>query len=371
MFQTKSMDEWRPFLCMFSTGFAFAVVNILLKEVLNQGLNRLVFITYRLAISAVFLAPIGYCFERTSSSKLTLRVSCYLFISAIVGASTTMYFFLIGIQYTSATFASAFINIVPVVTFIIALPFRLETVNLNINTGRVKALGTMVSIAGAIVLTSYKGMPLFNHMHSHTATLAAHHEAFGLSTSNKTERWTFGLLALVAGTLLWSSWYLLQSQIGKIYPLQYSSTAIMSFFGATQSAVLCLIMDRDPSIWILRGKIEILSVLYSGIVGSGLCFVGMAWCVRKRGPVFTAAFSPLVQIISALFEIPLLHDQLHLGSVLGSGIVIIGLYILLWGKNKEGRSMSVDRNPVKVGQDVENEEPQLRVITVTSDPKCP
>ncbi|KAL9677999.1 hypothetical protein QQ045_015837 [Rhodiola kirilowii] len=194
------MDQWKPFMSMVSIGFAFAVVNILLKEVLNQGLNHLVFITYRLAIAAIFLAPIGYYLERNSSSKLTFRVLCYLFFSAIVGTTMTMYFFLIGIQYTSATFACAFVNMVPVMTFILALPFRLETINLNINTGRVKALGTIVCIIGAIMLTSYKGMPLFNHVHSHTAIPAAHHQAFSLSSSDsdKAERWTFGLVALVA-----------------------------------------------------------------------------------------------------------------------------------------------------------------------------
>lgn len=63
-FQTESMNQWKPFVSMVCIGFAFAVVNILLKEVLNRGLNHLVFITYRLGISAVFLAPISYYLER-------------------------------------------------------------------------------------------------------------------------------------------------------------------------------------------------------------------------------------------------------------------------------------------------------------------
>lgn len=50
-----------------------------------------------------------------------------------------------------------------------------------------------------------------------------------------------------------------------------------------------------------------------GVIGSGLCFVGMSWCVKKRGPVFTAAFSPLVQIIAAIYDVPFMHEQLHLG----------------------------------------------------------
>lgn len=34
------------------------------------------------------------------------------------------YFFLLGFEYTTAAFSCAFINIVPVSTFLLALPFR-------------------------------------------------------------------------------------------------------------------------------------------------------------------------------------------------------------------------------------------------------
>lgn len=50
-----------------------------------------------------------------------------------------------------------------------------------------------------------------------------------------------------------------------------------------------------------------------GMVGSGLCYVVMSWCVEKRGPVFTAAFSPVIQIVVAVIDVTLLQEQLHLG----------------------------------------------------------
>ncbi|RZC69454.1 hypothetical protein C5167_032558 [Papaver somniferum] len=79
-------------------------------------------------------------------------------------------------------------------------------------------------------------------------------------------------------------------------------------------------------------------ILVQGIVGTRLSYVGMEYCVKKRGPVFTAAFSPLIQIVVAIFDFSILHEQLHLGSVLGSILVILGLYILLWGKSKEAKA---------------------------------
>ncbi|XP_059645361.1 WAT1-related protein At3g30340-like [Cornus florida] len=338
----KSCDEWKPVIIMVAVEFAFAVVNIFLKKVVDKGMNHLVFITYRQSVSTIFLAPIGYIFERNKRPKLTLRILCYLFLSAIVGASLTQYFFLLGIQYTSATFSCAFINMVPVLTFIMALPFGLETVNVKSRGGKAKVVGTLVCLGGAMLLTLYKGMPLFKHSHPqaanqtmHQAAAAAAITSMSSSSKSRKERWTIGSIALMAGTLLWSSWFPLQSYIGKRYPCQYSSTALMTFFAAIQSAVLSLSIDRNLSVWVLKGNIEIVTVIYAGMVGSGLCYVGMSWCVKQRGPVFTAAFSPLVQIMAAMFDIPILHEQLHIGSLLGSVTVIAGLYILLWGKSRE------------------------------------
>lgn len=192
--------------------------------------------------------------------------------------------------------------------------------------------GALVCVGGAILLSVYKGMPLFHF----PASPESIDSGFGRG------RWAIGCVALFAGTICWSSWFLLQTSIGKRYPCQYSSTAIMALFSAIQAAILSSSIDRELSIWILRKKSDILIVLYSvsiytyiyvttststntnsvsrfwcnmmqGMIGSGLCFVGMSWCVKKRGAVFTAAFSPLVQIMAAVFDVPVMHEQLHLG----------------------------------------------------------
>ncbi|KAH7560833.1 hypothetical protein ACOSP7_016745 [Xanthoceras sorbifolium] len=376
MVEMNSCKGWKPFIAMIAIEFAFAIVNILLKEVLEHGMNDLVFITYRLSISAVFLAPFGHFLERKSRPKLTLGILCYLFISAVVGTSVTQFLFLLGIRHTSATFACAFINMVPVITFIMALPFGIEKVNIKCNSGKAKVVGTLVCIAGGILLILYKGVPLFDSSHSEPETQNHSHSTRG------TEKWTLGCIALTAGTLFWSSWFVIQSNIGKRYPCQYTSTAIVTFFGAIQSAILSLCTSRKLSIWIPKDKIEIFSILYAGMIGSGLCYVGMAWCVKKKGPVFTAAFSPLVQIMAAMFDIPILHEQLHLGSLLGSITVIAGLYILLWGKDKEMRNCSsrvaqaAEESQKCREQDTKQEpqmqqETQLQVITVSCDPNHP
>ncbi|XP_043718134.1 WAT1-related protein At3g30340-like [Telopea speciosissima] len=350
--QKKWCEEWRPVLAMVGIDIALAVVNVLLKKVLQEGMNHLILVTYRQSISTVFLSPIAYFWERKTRPKLTALTLCHLFFSAIVGASITQNLFLYGIEFTSATFSCAFINMVPAITFLLALPFKLESMNLKSKSGRAKALGTVVCVGGAMLLTLYKGTPVTtnpdpspNYAHTKTNQLVQQGQGSGSGSSSsssipnyskRADNWTMGSLALVAGSISWSSWFLIQAKIGKQYPCQYSSTAITLFFSAVQSGVLSLLIHRDISMWILKGKVEILTVLYAGMIGSGLCFVGMAWCVKKRGPLFTAAFSPLIQIVVAMFDFSILHEQLHIGSILGSILIIVGLYILLWGKSKEG-----------------------------------
>lgn len=62
--EMKNCDEWKPFLVMIAIDFSLTMVNILLKKVLQEGMNHLVFITYRLSVATIFLAPIGYFKER-------------------------------------------------------------------------------------------------------------------------------------------------------------------------------------------------------------------------------------------------------------------------------------------------------------------
>ncbi|XP_059280677.1 WAT1-related protein At4g01440-like isoform X2 [Lycium ferocissimum] len=276
-----SYVEWYPIFIMLAIDFAFAISNILLKKIILDGMNHLVFITYRQSISTIFLAPVAFFVEKNTRPKLTSQILCNLFLSAIVGASLTQYLFLLGIEYTSATFACAFVNMVTVITFLMALPFGLETINIKHGSGIAKAIGTLICVGGAFILTFYKGIPLIHFSEQQSVSPSSEG---AISSSKIKERWIFGSLALFAGTLLWSSWFLLQSFIGKKYPCKYSSTVIMTFFSAIQAAILTLSIDRRPSIWIPKEKIDMLSIIYaSGINRFRNVFCGNVMVCQEEG----------------------------------------------------------------------------------------
>nr|VDC58445.1 unnamed protein product [Brassica rapa] len=300
---------WKAVIMMSIINIALSGVNVMFKKMLNQGVNRMVAATYRLAAGTLFLTPLAIFLERHNRPKLTGSILCSLFLSALLGTSLVQYFFLIGLQYTSSTFALAFSNMVPSITFAMALVFRQETLNIKNNIGRAKVLGTMICICGALVLTLYKGGSLTPQ------NAQAETQTSNSPTTAVTQKWAMGSVMLIISILIWSSWFIVQAKICRKYPCQYTSTAILSFFGVIQSALLSLISERSISMWVVKEKFQVLALLYSGIVGSGLCYVGMSWCLQQRGPVFTSSFIPLIQVFAAFFSFSFLHEQIYCGSL--------------------------------------------------------
>ncbi|CAF2141259.1 hypothetical protein HID58_006297 [Brassica napus] len=344
--------KWTPVTIMITINSALGLGNAMVKKVLDGGFNHMVIATYRLAISTVCLAPIAFFWERKTRPKLTLNILVQLFFSALIGASLTQYFFLMGLSYTSATLACAFISMSPAVTFVMSLIFRVEKLNIKSKAGVGMVMGTLICIGGAFILTTYKGVPL-TKLHK-----------LDLLTNNKPalkpEKWITGCVLLFAGSSCFGSWMVIQSKVNDKYPCQYSSTVILSFFGTIQCALLSLIKSRDIKGWILTDKLDIMTIIYAGAVAQGICTVGTSWCIRKRGPTFTSVFTPVGIIFATLFDFSILHLQICLGSVIGSGIVIFGLYIFLLGKVKQMKGDGAKKLPSHFGEEEREDDEQYK-----------
>lgn len=59
MWSAGCMEQWMPTAAMVVTNIVIAVMTALLKQALNQGMNRLVLITFRQMLATVFLGPIA------------------------------------------------------------------------------------------------------------------------------------------------------------------------------------------------------------------------------------------------------------------------------------------------------------------------
>ncbi|KAF6987384.1 hypothetical protein CFC21_005038 [Triticum aestivum] len=314
--------DWKPMVIMGAVVVMYAVMNALSKMVFNEGMHTTVLMILRLLVATLFLGPIAYFKERKNRPKLTIEIFVYLFISALLGASLIRWLFFLGLPYTTATFASAFNNTTPMFTFILALAFKVEKLDVASRPGAAKLTGTAVGLAGATVLALYQGPTLIGAPSAyHLAAAATHGDA---------RRWALGSVALLGFSASWSLWFILQSKIGTKYPELYSSTTSMFLLSFVQMAIVGAATEKmTMKVWVPCTVLQGITVLFAGIGVSRLGFLAMSWCVERRGPVFTTAFMPLIQIVTAGIDVSVLYEQLHLGSVVGSAIVVVGLYFLL------------------------------------------
>ncbi|XWS56549.1 hypothetical protein CRYUN_Cryun09bG0094900 [Craigia yunnanensis] len=73
------------------------------------------------------------------------------------------------------------------------------------------------------------------------------------------------------------------------------------------------------------------------IEGNGLCVRSIYNEIsnEEKGSCFVSSFNPLGIVIVAILGPFLLAEEMYLGRVIGSIVIIIGLYLVLLGKSKD------------------------------------
>ncbi|PON42281.1 Plant-drug/metabolite exporter [Parasponia andersonii] len=321
-----------PATAMVIVQMSFAGVNVLSKLAANDGMSMRVVVAYRFTFATGFLLPLALFLERGIRPKLTWVVLLQAFSCGLFGAGLAQNLYLKSLELTSATYASAMFNLVPAITLILAVSLRIERVNFGKAAGKAKVLGALMGIGGALILTLYKGVAI-QIWSTHIDLL--HHNHNNASSSPAGQNHMLGCLLAVASCLCISLWLIIQAKMNEKYPCYYSSTALVSMIGAIQTVAYALWSEKDWNQWKLGWNIRLLTVAFSGIMASGIMLVLIAWCLHMRGPLFVSAFNPLMLVLVALAGSLFLSEKLHLGTVLAAILIVIGLYLVLWGKARE------------------------------------
>lgn len=109
-----------------------------------------------------------------------------------------------GAKLTSAGFASALVNILPAVTFVTALLLRMEKVRLRSVHGQAKIVGTVCTVAGAVLMILYHG-PVVQFPWSRGI-----HHAAGAASQMSSVSWLSGTVCVIASCVSWSGFFILQ-----------------------------------------------------------------------------------------------------------------------------------------------------------------
>lgn len=306
------------------------------KAAFDHGMSTYVFIFYRQAAAAALLLPIAIVLERKNAPPMSFRLFLKLFFYALLGNTLSMNLYNISLKYTSATVASATSNSVPVVTFFLAVLLRLEVVRLRSPSGMAKAAGVALCLAGVLTIALYTGpsMSPVNH-HRAFASHQQHPHPHADGGGGGKGTWIKGTFLMLLSNTTWSLWIVLQASLLKEYPNKLLSTLVQCALSTAQSFLLAVAVERDPAAWKLQLDVGLLAVAYSGLVVTGVSFYLQAWCIEKRGPVFLAMSNPLGLLLTIFCSSFFLGEIVRLGSLLGSGLLVGGLYSVLWGKSKD------------------------------------
>ncbi|KAI4384892.1 hypothetical protein MLD38_002979 [Melastoma candidum] len=306
----------------FATG-----LQLLTRVILGEGMFIFALMTYRHIVAAICVAPFAFYFERNEIAKVRFSISIWiwLFINALTGITCAMSLYYYGLRATTATFATNFLNLIPIVTFVFAVLLRLEALNLLKRAAKVKTLGALLCIGGALMTSLYHGKSFY--------IISKHrvHPAIG----NEPHNWTTGTIMLSLSCLSYGSWYIVQLKLLKIFSLRYWSTMLTCILAAFQSMIIGISMDRRSSAWRLGWNLQLLTIFYSGAFATATTICLLIWAIAKKGPTYPSMFNPLTLIFVAILEALILGEPIWLGTLLGTILILIGIYSYLWGKKKE------------------------------------
>ncbi|CAL0310426.1 unnamed protein product [Lupinus luteus] len=326
----KWFERMKPFLAVVFLQFGFAGMDVLSKAALNKGMSNYVLVVYRHVVAFIVITPFAIILDKKVRVKMTFSIFMKIVALSLLEPVIDQNLYFLGMKYTTATFAAAMTNMLPAITFLMACIIRIEKINIKNIRSQAKVLGTIATVAGAMVMTLLKG-PIVEFFGTHGNN--SHNQQNGGSNLQHAIK---GSIMITIGCFSWAGFMVLQSITLEAYPAELSLTAWICLLGTIEGGIVALVMERgNPSIWSLNWDTKLLAAVYSGIVCSGLAYYIQGVVMRTRGPVFVTAFSPLCMVIVAILGSFILAEQMFLGRVIGAIIIIFGLYLVVWGKSKD------------------------------------
>nr|XP_017217970.1 PREDICTED: WAT1-related protein At3g28050-like [Daucus carota subsp. sativus] len=320
-----AMESVVPFMGMVILQVAQIGEMVTGKDAMLDGMTNFTFVFYFNALSFLILITSLFFFRKwTHLPALTFALVWRCVVFGLLGFAIQITGYK-GIQYASPTLASSMLNLIPGFTFILTIIFRLEKAEIRSSSARAKIIGTLVSVLGAFIVTLYNGPRILKSTSSLNAT----------QKLTQSQDWVIGGLLLAMTSVFASLFVIAQALILK----KHTSKLVVSLFYSSTiailSAILSLIIDKDLSAWSLQSNVRIMAVVYTGLFGATFQVTISSWCMQRTGPLFVVMFQPLGIVISSIVGVMFLGDAFYLGSLVGSVVIIVGVYTVIWGISEE------------------------------------
>ncbi|XP_061341430.1 WAT1-related protein At2g37460-like isoform X2 [Gastrolobium bilobum] len=364
----KWIIRMKPLIAVVFLQFGLAGMDVLSKAALNKGMSNYVFVVYRHAVAFVVIAPFAVILDKKVRPKMTFSIFMKIVALSVLEPVIDQNLYFLGMKYTTATFAVTMYNILPAITFMMACILKLEKIKMKSIRSQAKVAGTLATVAGAMVMTLIKG-PVLELFGKHGSN--SHNQNSGGANLQHAIK---GSVMITIGCFSAACFMILQATTLETYPAELSLTAWICLLGTIEGGIVALVMERgNPSVWSLNWDTKLLAAVYSGIVCSGMAYYIQGVVMKVRGPVFVTTFNPLCMVIVAIMGYFFLAEQMYLGRLVGAIVIILGLYLVVWGKSKDYDSPSptIKENilPAKQTVDESNgkeEDSNYEVITLNN-----
>ncbi|KAF5793535.1 putative EamA domain-containing protein [Helianthus annuus] len=332
MMEKKGLVVGEVVPCMLMALMEFCTIGltILASTVFSKGLSPFVFVVYTNALSSIFLLPYNtFIVSRNKREDLIP----WFFLLGFVGVTMAQNLAFVGLSYSSPIVAIGMGCLIPSISFVLAVICRKTNVDLKSSASRIKLMGTLVSLIGAVTLILYRGPvvqdPASTHLHQAPQLF--------VFLSHK-ENWVLGCALFAAANLCYSIWNIFQARTIEKCPEVMTVASSSSLFGTFQSALFALVIERDPSAWRLQLDMGLLVIVLTALFGSLIKSNVYMWCGRTKSQFYVTMFKPLGVPIAGMFGCLFFAQTFHYGSLMAAAITGIGYFIMMWGQLKEDES---------------------------------
>lgn len=258
-------------------------------------LNVFRFSVSLMVIGAIFLLRNG--FTGQSILKPFRSHGRQIVSLGLLGYFVYQFFFIVGINYTTAGNTALIMAGSPIWTAVISRFFRFEHLR------RSAWIGLLIVLTGTFIVI-----------------------LFGRQEVSLSSDLLFGNIMVLAASMMWGAYTAFSRPV-----VQNLSPISVNFLGLLVALPFLIGLGLpffDEVVW---EKVDLwvwAAIIYSGGLSTGLTFVIWTTAVREVGPSHTAVYNNLVPLIALISSYLLLAESISLSQIFGGLLIIGGLLVI-------------------------------------------
>ena len=268
------------------------------KMLLLNGLSPAQIFTLRFIIAYVLLLAFELL-TRWQSFRLfsdSLRDEMIMLLLGITGGSVYFLTENAAMLYTTATNTSLIVCSCPLFAMLlVALVYRKSE-----RFSSIQVVGSLLACLGMAVVV------LNGHFVLHLSP--------------------FGDMLAFSACICWAVYSLLMKAVTKRYSTFFITRKVF-FYGLLTILPYYLLYPGFPSMEVLFSSQVLWNLLFLGVVASMVCFLLWSWVIRVLGAVVATNWVYFNPIITILFAWWLLHEQITPWFILGTLLILMGMYL--------------------------------------------